>query len=66
MKTTNEKTRTFGGKINNFTDKNEQAFEKAHLKAYLKGHKMFFYGFFDHPVTGQRIRAQHAVKEVWV
>lgn len=45
MKTTTEKTRTFGGKINNFTDKNEQAFEKAHLKAYLKGHKMFFMDF---------------------
>jgi len=67
MKTANkvESVRSFGGKIDNFTDKQERAFEKAHLKAYLKGHKVFFYGFIDHPVTGQRIRAQHNVKEIW-
>jgi hypothetical protein len=67
MKTTIEvsKARSFGGKINNFTDKQERAFEKAHLKAYLRGDKMFNFGFIDHPVTGQRIPAMHAVKEGW-
>ncbi len=37
--------RSFGGKINDFTSKGEQEFEKRHLKAYLKGHKKFRCGF---------------------
>lgn len=68
MKTTvkeKKSIRSFGGKIDNFTDKQERDFEKAHLKAYLKGDKQFYFGFIDHPVTGQRIRSVHHVKEVW-
>jgi len=66
MKTKEEnKIRQFGGKINGFADKHERAFENAHLKAYLKGHKVFNFGFTDHPVTGQRIQAQFVVKDIW-
>jgi len=68
MKTTAKESksiRSFGGKTDNFSDKQERAFEKAHLKAYLRGDKMFYFGFIDHPVTGQRIRSEHQVKEVW-
>jgi UDP-2,3-diacylglucosamine pyrophosphatase LpxH len=39
-----EKTRHFLGKIENFKDKKEKELEKKHLKAYLKGHKLFVHG----------------------
>lgn len=57
--------RSFGGKTDNFSDKQERAFEKAHLRAYLRGDKIFYLCFITHPVTGQRIRSEHQVKEVW-
>lgn len=45
-----ESTFLFGGQIGNFrkdfdppTD-DKRAFEKKHLKAYLKGHTLFFHG----------------------
>lgn len=62
---TKKSVRTFGGKIDGFTDKQERAFEKAHLRAYLRGDKMFYFGFIDHPVTGQRVHMRYEVKEVW-
>ena len=37
--------RSFGGKIDNFTNKLERAFEQRHLKAYLKGKQYFRFGF---------------------
>ena len=64
MKTKETKTRSFGGKIDNFTDKQERAFEKAHLKAYLKGAKTFKFGYIEHPTLG-RIPNIVNVKEIW-
>lgn len=40
-----ELRRSFGGKIDNFKDKTEKAFQQRHLKAYLKGNKLFRMGF---------------------
>lgn len=40
-----DKKRTFGGKIENFINKEERNFENKHLKAYLKGHEKFRFGF---------------------
>lgn len=34
----------FGGKTADFKDENERAFEKKHLRAYLKGHTRFTHG----------------------
>lgn len=40
-----KRTRKFLGKTEGFENKEEKSFEKAHLKAYLKGHKTFQQGF---------------------
>lgn len=49
MKKANEQKRTFlgtiGNKVSDFVSKQERAFQKAHLKAYLKGKQYFNYGF---------------------
>ena len=37
-------SRKFLGKLNNFSSKEERAFENKHLKAYLKGIKQFTFG----------------------
>ena len=39
-----DKKRVFLGKISGFADKQERAFEQAHLKAYLAGHRLFQFG----------------------
>jgi hypothetical protein len=54
------KRRSFGGKIDNFKDKQERAFEQKHLNAYLKGRSTFNYGkgLNGLPIT-------HKVKEIW-
>ncbi len=39
------RTRKFLGKTEDFDSKEEQAFEKAHLKAYLKGKRTFTHKF---------------------
>lgn len=46
--------RQFLGKIKDFIDKDEQKFENAHLRAYLKGYEKFTYGFeqVPNPITG--------------
>ena len=36
--------RLFGGKTENFKNKEEKVFNQRMLKAYLKGHKHFYYG----------------------
>lgn len=36
-----------GNKAQDFVSKQEMAFQKAHLKAYLKGKDLFQYGFID-------------------
>lgn len=38
---------TIGNKVADFENKTEMAFQKAHLKAYLKGSKYFQFGFKD-------------------
>jgi len=38
---------TIGNKVTDFRSKTERAFQKAHLKAYLKGTKYFQFGFRD-------------------
>lgn len=38
---------TIGNKVKDFGSKADMAFEKAHLKAYLKGKEYFNYGFTD-------------------
>jgi len=57
--------RSFGGKINKFSDKQERAFEKAHLKAYMNGDKKFRHGFYTDITTGTRQPAWFDVKEIW-
>ena len=34
----------FGGKITNFKDRTESAFEKKHLKSFLRGDSRFTFG----------------------
>lgn len=59
--------RSFGGKTENFVDKQEQAFEQRHLKAYLKGKKMFQCGFktIEKGNLFRRVPAMFPVKEIW-
>lgn len=57
-----KKTRSFGGKITDFADKKERAFETKHLRAYLKGKKQFQHG--KDPDTKEPIMFD--VKEVWL
>lgn len=45
--------RAFGGKTENFKDKEERNREKKHLKAYLKGQRYFFHGF-EETITGRK------------
>lgn len=51
MKKSETQTRQFlgtiGNKVKDFENKTEMAFQKAHLKAYLKGSKYFQFGFRD-------------------
>ena len=67
MKNIEEKKtkRCFGGKIDKFSDKQERAFEKAHLKAYLRGDKKFQHGFYTDIESGVRQPAWFDVKEIW-
>lgn len=55
------KKRSFGGKIDNFIDRNERAFEQKHLKTYLKGHKRFQIGKYP---NGEPMYSE--VKEIWL
>lgn len=60
-------SRTFGGKTKDFKTKEERNFNKAMLKAYLKGKSIFQYGFTGefkrNPTTGwiDREVGQHKV-----
>lgn len=54
------KTRSFGGKIDNFKDNQERSFEKKHLKAYLKGFNKFRNGR-----TIEGYPNYTPVKEIW-
>ncbi len=56
--------RSFGGKIKDFESKEEQEFEKRHLKAYLKGNKSFRCGFRTNS-NGMREENVFNVIETW-
>lgn len=53
-KTLTTPKRTFLGKLKDFANKQERNFEKAHLKAYLKGHQFFSFG--KNSFTGDKNR----------
>lgn len=57
-------TRSFGGKIKDFKDKLERDFEKAHLKAYLKGKKSFRFRYRTLE-NGISVPNYFEVKENW-
>lgn len=61
LKITTRRIRKFLGKISDFTDKTERKFEKAHLKAYLKGRRTFYHGFTTE--LSRRVRVIHLVKQ---
>jgi hypothetical protein len=44
-----EHTRSFGGKINGFENRDEAMKEKKHLKAYLAGKKVYQHGYESVP-----------------
>lgn len=52
--------RSFGGKTEGFKNKEEQRFEQKHLKAYLRGDKIFKHGYLPNGDP-----AFHTVKEIW-
>jgi len=52
--------RRFLGEL--FPPKEKRNFEKAHLKAYLKGHEYFRFGFKTLE-SGHRVPAWHEVKQ---
>ncbi len=68
--------RNFGGKVGNtvtngnkkgdFVDRQERAFEKAHLDAYIRGSGTFIFGYQTDPKTGLRNPVFHQTKVLWV
>ena len=58
------KTRHFGGKLDNFTSKEERTHEQKHLKAYLRGNKRFQNGYHTNS-AGLREPSWFNVKEEW-
>ncbi len=61
MKKKTTHKRSFGGKLTGFANKDEARFEKAHLKAYLKGSTRFSMGYKDE--EGNLL--YWPVKEIW-
>lgn len=61
--------RSFDGPITEFTDKEERAFQKKHLNAYLRGWEFFRHGYSDYedPATKlkYRVPAWFMTKQVW-
>lgn len=56
----------FGGEL--FPKRENRNFEKAHLKAFIKGHEFFNYGFRtvkNFLGTEMREPAEHRVKREW-
>lgn len=60
-----KRRRRFLGKTKDFESKEERNFEKAHLKAYLKGKKFFNHGFeiIGTGLFRQMMPISHPVKE---
>jgi len=62
--TQGKKRRRFLGKTEGFLNNEEKLFEKAHLKAYLKGKKRFNHGFEKgRDLRGNLIPTTHPVKQ---
>jgi len=59
-----QQQRSFGGKTENFVDKAEQAFEKRHLTAYLRGAKRFRMGY-ELTTSIYKTPKWFDVKEIW-
>jgi hypothetical protein len=62
-----EHNRSFGGKVKDFSDKDERTKEKKHLKAYLRGRFFYRHGL-ESFMVGEREMLKpmvHEVKEVW-
>lgn len=59
--------RSFGGKLTDFESKEERAFEKRHLTAYLKGKKTFNFGYHTVPTDfgDTRMPKKFPVQEIW-
>lgn len=57
------KMRTFLGKLTDFDSKEEAAFEKKHLKAYLRGELQFTFGSRYNSVTKKREVNWYTVQE---
>jgi len=49
-------SRKFLGKLTDFTSPQERAFEKKHLKAYIRGHQFFTFGFKEEQMGEMKIR----------
>jgi hypothetical protein len=64
-------TRSFGGKLNGFENRDEAMKEKKHLKAYLAGKKIYRHGYETKKIEigdrsfEQRVPVFHDVKENW-
>ena len=62
------KRKGFGGKLKDFATTAERNFEKAHLKAYLRGRKFFKHGFHDELIggesTGKRVPTYYHVQVI--
>ena len=69
-------TRSFGGKLSNFENREEAKLEKKHLKAYLQGKKQFIHGWEDVKIDSEllveveegftmRRPKVYQVKEIW-
>lgn len=56
------RTRKYLGVMPSEGPKEDRAFNKAHLNAYLVGRKWFYYGFYTDEI-GQRKRQIHIVKQ---
>lgn len=59
-----KKTRAFGGKTDNFESKEERRFEQKHLKAYLKGNRLFRHGYIKNTI-GFKEPMFFKVLEIW-
>lgn len=57
--------RNFGGTLTGFKSKEEANFQKKHLKAYLKGCKMFRDGYSFDPETKMKHINWFPVIEIW-
>lgn len=56
MKQSTKVSRKFLGKLTDFASPQERAFEKKHLKAYIRGHQFFTFGFKEEQLGEFKMR----------